>query len=470
MVSLLKSSSLLRRFFAARFQSELGTGAAYVALVLVAYQRLHSGWAVALVLLADFLPGIALSAPLGALADRMSRRRLAIAGDVLRAGAFIALALIPSFTATIGLALVAGVGSAVFHPASNAALPDLVSDEQRSPATALYGAMGSIGITVGPALTALLLLLGPATLILAINGATFLISALLLRGVPMGGGGEQTARDAPAAGNRGDETAGATGGDLSPDPGDGSLEPVAASLWSSTLEGLRSSTRIPGVGALLIIGAMSVLASALMNVAEPLLAVGPLGAGSSGYSVLVSVYGVGMAVGSVVNSRAGSLVGGLRRRLLFGIALTGAGMAASAAAPSLDWALGSFAVTGLGNALIIGPEFRLFQELVSPRLLGRVFGLRDALGNVAFVVAFLSAGAVLGLLGVRAVFAVGGVAMIGLAAAGSLWLRPARAREQLAATPERAREQLAAMPKPTAPSAVTHPSAATHPSAVPEAA
>ena len=81
------------------------------------------GWAIALVLLADFLPGIVLAAPFGALADRLPRRRLAVGADILRAGAFIALAVIPSFAATVGLALLAGVGTALFRPAVNAALP-----------------------------------------------------------------------------------------------------------------------------------------------------------------------------------------------------------------------------------------------------------------------------------------------------------------------------------------------------------
>ena len=43
----------------------------------------------------------------------------------------------------------------------------------------------------------------------------------------------------------------------------------------------------------------------------------------------------------------------------------------------------------------MGLEIRLVHELVGERLLGRVFGLRDMLTNIAFVIAFLSAGAVL---------------------------------------------------------------------------
>ncbi|HTP23600.1 MAG TPA: hypothetical protein VMJ65_28600 [Solirubrobacteraceae bacterium] len=42
------------------------------------YHRLHSGWAIALVLLADFLPGIVF----GALADRFSQRSLAVDAEV----------------------------------------------------------------------------------------------------------------------------------------------------------------------------------------------------------------------------------------------------------------------------------------------------------------------------------------------------------------------------------------------------
>jgi MFS family permease len=170
-----------------------------------------------------------------------------------------------------------------------------------------------------------------------------------------------------------------------------------------------------------------------MNVAEPLLATGRLGAGNSGYSVLVAVYGAAMVVGSLVLARAGSSVIGLRRRMLVGLVVQGAGMIGSAAAPDLGWAVASFAVTGVGNALNIGPELRLIPELVSEHILGRVFGLRDMLVNVAFTLAFLSAGAVLAAVGVRAVFVLGGLGMLVLVIPGCLAFRPERSVEQSAA-------------------------------------
>lgn len=403
MLDMLKASGAARRYFLAHLQSELGSGAGYVALVLIAYQRLHSGWAIALVLLADFLPGIALSAPFGALADRVSRVRLAVGADLLRAGAFLGLTLISSFSATVALALLAGVGTALFRPAVNAALPELVTEEQRSPATALYGACFSIGMTVGPALTALFLLFGSPELLLAANGVTFLVSAALLSGVPLGGPA------APVDDEAADDEAKAA---------------PRSSVWSATREGARSAAQLPGVMPLLAIGAVSILAAGLMNVAEPLLATGPLAAGRTGYSLLVAVYGGGMVIGALVNARVGSEVSTLRRRLLAGVALDGLGMLGSALAPSLGFAIASFAVTGIANTLILGAELRLFHELVSDGLRGRVFGLRATLANAAFVVAFVSSGALIGLLGVRAVFALGGAALVALAATAALALRP----------------------------------------------
>ena len=123
MLGLLRDTPALRRFFAAFFQSQVGTGAAYVALLLVAYQRLHSGWAISLVLLGEFLPGIVLAPLFGSLADRVSRRRLAVCADLLRAACFVAIAIVPSFAATVVFALLAGVGTALFRPAINSALP-----------------------------------------------------------------------------------------------------------------------------------------------------------------------------------------------------------------------------------------------------------------------------------------------------------------------------------------------------------
>src|SRR5436190_8146133 len=112
-LALLRAEPRARRFFLAHIQSSLGTGAAYVALLVLAYQRFNSPWAVTLILLADFLPATLFGPILGAAVDRYGRRRCAVVSDVLRAILFVALALASSFLLIFALALLAGVGPAL---------------------------------------------------------------------------------------------------------------------------------------------------------------------------------------------------------------------------------------------------------------------------------------------------------------------------------------------------------------------
>jgi sugar phosphate permease len=112
--------------------------------------------------------------------------------------------------------------------------------------------------------------------------------------------------------------------------------------------------------------------------------------------------------------------------------LSGVAMAVAALAPNLPLALLAFTFVGLGENLLVGPEMRLMQEMVAERMLGRVFGLKDVLENIAFVAAFLGAGALLSLAGVRAVFVGAGLVTVALAGVGAFAFRTPRVVAQAA--------------------------------------
>src|SRR3954467_15767670 len=99
-----------RWFPLASLQSSIGTGAATVALVIIAYDRLRSPWAITLILLAEWLPSMGAGPLFGAMADRWSRRACAVGADLLSAASFIGLGFVSSFGATLALALAAGIG------------------------------------------------------------------------------------------------------------------------------------------------------------------------------------------------------------------------------------------------------------------------------------------------------------------------------------------------------------------------
>src|SRR4051812_19389014 len=377
----LREERRARWFLIANTQSTIGSGAAIVALMVLAYDRLHSPWAVSLVLLADFLPSMLLGPIFGAVADRWSRRTCAIVADMLRAGAFIGIGSTDSFALTVVLATVAGVGTALFSPAVLAALPGLAAPDRSAAVTSLYGATRDIGRTLGPLVAAIGFPLIGAENLMIVNGATFAVSAVVIALIPFGRGFEE-------AEHRG--------------------------LLSEAREGLTVTWRLPGVQVVLWASTLVIVFAAMVNVGELLLA-RALGASASGFAILMVGMGLGVVTGSLLGARGGPLHA-LKPRYLAGILLVGAALLGLAAAPNYATALIAFFALGLGNGIVNVHERLIFHAAVPPRLMGRAFAVLDTLGGWGFAAAFISAGALISALSTRAMF--------GIAGAGALvvWL------------------------------------------------
>jgi MFS family permease len=378
-LELLRHERRARVFFAALAQSALGTGAAYVALLLVALDRFNSPWAIGLVLLADVVPAMLLGPLFGALADRWSRRACAVLADVLRAVAFLGLVIVDGFVGTFLLALLAGVGTGLFNPAALAALPSLVEERRLPAATSLFGAIADLGFTAGPAIAAAVLLVGGPETILAANAATFALSALALAGLRFG--------EAPPVTER---------------------EGARPSLLRETRDGVVATAGMPGLRLILVASGAALLFGAIFNVGQPLLARDELGASDAGFAVLVTAYGLGFIAGTLSGARGGQLRV-LRRRYLTGAFLMAFGFAASGLAPTVATAVITFLAAGYGNGMLLIYERLLIQALVPDALAGRIFGIRDAITAWAFALGFLAGPLLLDLLGTRAMVTVAGL-------------------------------------------------------------
>jgi MFS family permease len=393
-VSLLRAERPSRSFFLALTQSALGTGAAYVALLLIAYDRFQSPWAISLVLLADLLPAMLLGPVFGAAADRWSRKWCAVGADVIRAGAFIAIALVDDFAATVGFAVLAGAGSALFTPATLAGLPSLVSKARLPAATSLYGAIADLGFTAGPGIAAAFLIVaGPAD-ILIVNGLTFAASAVILARLRFG---------APAPGAR---------------RAQGSTVP---SLLREAREGLGVVARMRAIRVVIAGSTAALFFGGIFNVGELPFARDEIGTSDAGYSILVALFGLGFVLGSLAGSSGGS-PRLLRRRFLQGVMLMGIGFLLSGLAPTLGVALVGFTLAGFGNGLLLVHERLIVQEDVPDDLMGRAFGVKDALASWAFGVAFVAAGYLLTLVSPRELVLAAGVGGLLVCACSALAL------------------------------------------------
>jgi MFS family permease len=307
---------------------------------------------------------------LGRLIDRTSRLGCAIAADLIGTLAFAGIVFANGAIPLIALALVAGVGSALFRPATCALLPALVDERRLGSANGLFGAMRETGQLLGPALAAGLLLLAEPELIIGFNAVTFAASVFLLTRLR------------------------------------GHVRPVATELEEGAREGtLRSLLREPVVRSLVGTSGAVMLVAGATNVAELVIAQRDLGAGSTGFALLVSAFGCGMLAGSLLGGRDDERVSG---RYLTAIALLGLGLLGTGAAPALPLAMLAFALAGAGNGLFLVTVRVLMQRLIPEHLHGRAFGLQDAVDSWGFGAAILSGGALAASLGGRATFLLAG--------------------------------------------------------------
>src|SRR3954470_6452171 len=291
MRDLIRHEPRARRLLLAHAQSTLGSGAASVALLVLAYARFHSAFAVSAMLLCDLGPAMVLGALVGAAADRWPRRWLLVGGDLLRAGAFVGLALVGSLAAMVALALIAGLGQAIFHPTVMATLPSLVSDGRRlSVATGLYGALREAGYALGPVLAAGALLVTGATGLLLANAATFAISAALISTIPCG----------RAALTR------------------------KPSLRQALRDGAGALRAVPVARTVVLSSTAFVCFLGTVNVGELLLVRTALHGTGTQYAIVVAVMGAGITVGALLAPRVSAPL----RGYLGGLGLCAASMAA----------------------------------------------------------------------------------------------------------------------------------------------
>lgn len=96
--------------------------------------------------------------PIGFLIDRLGAVTLLMIGLVVEAGAIFFMGLAPSYAVLLGLAMVAGIGHAVFHPADYSIMSATVPETWLGRAFSLHTFSGHLGNAAAPALLGLLLL------------------------------------------------------------------------------------------------------------------------------------------------------------------------------------------------------------------------------------------------------------------------------------------------------------------------
>jgi predicted MFS family arabinose efflux permease len=174
-----------RRLFYGQAVSLLGDGMVNVALAFAVIRLDGSASEVGLVFAARMVALVGCLLAGGVIADRVSRRTVMVAADLVRLASQGAMAaLLITDSAEVGtlaaLAAITGAGSGFFNPASTGLLPAVVSAERLQQANALRGLAMAAGEIAGPVAAGALVAGVGAGWALAVDAATFAVSAAFL--------------------------------------------------------------------------------------------------------------------------------------------------------------------------------------------------------------------------------------------------------------------------------------------------
>ncbi|HEY0364727.1 MAG TPA: MFS transporter, partial [Solirubrobacteraceae bacterium] len=325
----------------------------------------------------------ALLSPLGGRAGEfVDRRRLMIGAELASCAVFVALFLVHTPGALLGLGLVATAIGTIFGPASGAAIAHVAGERHLTWAGSVIATGTNVGKTAGRLLAGAVIAAAGVGGVFLLDALTFLLSAWLIASVRGAFSGHLTG---PAPGEE----------QRPPEPtGPGGLRLV---IGQRTVRLVVASACV------------STFATAFSMTAEVPL-VFELGAGAVGLGALTACWGAGMTAGSWWAGR--SLHGENEASgVLAGRLVMAAGVGLTAVAPSLGPMLGCYLLGGLGGGFMGVAAQSLLMRSAPDRLRGRMLGAIESARNLAFGLGVVGAGALVGLLGPRPVYAAVGLTM-----------------------------------------------------------
>ena len=357
-VSILKHNRNFRLLYIGQTISQLGDWFNAVAVYALLLDLTGSATAVAWMMIVQFLP-VAIFGPLaGVIVDRVDRRRLMIATDLVRGALIFTLLLIrrPDQVWIAYVVMAVAVGAqAFFEPARTATIPNVTAPEDLLAANALSSATWSAMLALGASIGGLVTALAGRNVAFAVNALSFFASAFFIA---------RTRYDATPA--------------PAPKP-EGWL---ALTGISDLVEGVRYVRQRSHVAALMFVKAGWGLAGGVLLLLTIFgQRVFPLAGGSAaGIGVLYAARGVGAGLGPIaLRWIIGQQPQRLRRTIGPAYFMVGVFYIALAWAPSLWVAALCVLCAHFGGSILWVFSTVLLQMEVPDRFRGRVFATELAL-------------------------------------------------------------------------------------------
>lgn len=330
--------------------SSIGTWMQKLAQSWLVFQLSGSAFMLGLDNFLGEIPIFLLALYAGVVADRVDRRRLLVASQLLQMSCAFTLALLFALGRTevwhiLALSFVVGIAQAFGAPAYQSLLPSLVPREHLSNAIAMNSIQFNVARLVGPAIGGLTLSALGAAWCFGLNGLSYaaVIASLLLISVRY-------------------------------QPG-----PTKETVMESMKQGLRFIRLQPGLVPLIVVSFCCTFLGIPIVVFLPVFAKDVFGGAEGTYTLLLTVEAAGAITGALLVAARGKR-SHLGRDALFSLMGLGLFMTAFALTPRLEIALGFLFFGGLFLISCFSLLSSLVQLIATDEMRGRVMSIY----NIAF--------------------------------------------------------------------------------------
>lgn len=382
-----------RHLFLAQVVALIGTGLATVALGLLAYDLAgdDAGVVLGTALAIKMLAYVGVAPVAAAFAERLPRRRMLVALDLVRAAVALSLPLVTEVWQVYALIFVLQSASAAFTPAFQATIPDVLPGEvDYTRALSLSRLAYDLESLASPMLAAALLTVVSFHALFAGTVLGFLVSAALVVSVAL---------PAPRPAER-------------------------RGIYDRTTRGLRVYLATPRLRGLLALNAAVAAAGAMVIVNTVVIVQGGFGLGQQATALALAAFGGGSMLAALMLPRLLQRVPD-RLAMLAGGALLAAGLALAAAlADRYALLLPLWLLLGLGYSLTQTPSGRLLRRSAHAEDRPALFAAQFALSHACWLLAYPAAGWLGAHAGMPvACLVLGGAAAVSVGFAALLWPR-----------------------------------------------
>lgn len=362
------TNSAYRHLFLAQAIALVGTGLATVALGLLAYEiaGADAGAVLGTAMAIKMVAYIGIAPVVGAYADRLPRKGLLVAMDIVRAGVALVLPFVDAVWQIYGLIFVLQSASAAFTPTFQATIPDLLPDEEEyTKALSLSRLAYDLENLLSPMLAAVLLTLISFHWLFAGTSIAFAVSAILVITTLL--------------------------------PHRRAVERKTETVWRKTTRGMRIYLKTPRLVGLLAV-TLAAAAGSAMVIVNTVVIVKARGGDQEDVAFALAAYGAGSMLAALLlppvlrklSDRKVMLAGAT----VVTLAMAWLGISNPGSAGDRSWAilLSGWFVLGAAYALCVTPGGRLLRRSSDDGDRPALFAAQFALSHVCWLVAYPIAG------------------------------------------------------------------------------